>query len=263
MAEKPGTPSAPAKAGANVTAEEMAQAEKILGGDAAKAKEAEGKGAAAASASPKKKKKGKKGPSLGTRLKLGVKSAGTQFVDMVRSVASSDRPTRRMSVFFFLSLIGVVVLSVMLVRHNSRVKREREAHELALREAQAERDAEASILGTHEAADKGHGASMLNLGLFTIALKPVAERSKKGSFVDMAEAELFAECDSQATHDFLEENLAQARSQLSGVFLGVDREELLTREGKRKLKKRVLELLNGWLPRGKVKNIYFSKLIVA
>jgi flagellar basal body-associated protein FliL len=168
-----------------------------------------------------------------------------------------------MSALFFLSLVGVASVGVITVRRNARVERERLAHEQALREEEARRAEEAALLGGHEVADGAQASSMLNLGLFTIALKPVAERPTTGSFVNMAEVEIFAECDGKETQEYLEENLAQARNQLNGVFLSVDREELLTRDGKRKFKKRILELLNGWLPHGKIRAVYFSKLVVA
>lgn len=237
--------------------------------ETAHAKKALGEGHAAApavaAAGTKRKKKGKKGSgsSLGSRLSGGAKQARIWLVDLFKSIGSSDAPTRRVSVFFFLSLIGVVTLGVLMIQRNSRLERERLVYEAAAAQDAEARGAEAALLGGAESADSRHAASMLNLGLFTIALKPVGERPKTGSFVNMAEVELFAECDSKETHDFLEENLAQARNQLNGVFLSVDREELLTREGKRKLKKRILELLNGWLPNGKIRGIYFSKLIVA
>jgi flagellar basal body-associated protein FliL len=239
----------------------MAHAEQALAGEKQGAQDA----ASAPTAPKKKNKKGKKaaGPSLGARLKGAATISREWLVDLFKSIGSSDAPTRRMSIFFFLSLFGVIALGVLVIQRNSRLEQERLARIEAEAKDAAERDEEAALLGGHEAADHSKSSSMLNLGQFTIALKPVKERPKSGSFVNMAEVELVAECDSKDTHDFLEENLAQARNQLNGVFLSVDREELLTREGKRKLKKRILELLNGWLPHGKVRGIYFSNLIVA
>jgi flagellar basal body-associated protein FliL len=252
----------------------MAHAEKILAAPAKGHGEKAPAASATPAAAPAKKKKGKKsaGPSLGQRIQGGVKSAQGQFVDVFKSLRSPDGPTRRMAVLFFASLAGVVAIGGLAIEHHARVKREQAEREKALAEARAERDAEAELYGKTESREGEHGtgaqggkhaATMLSLGQFTIALKPVPGRPTGGSFVNMAEVELYAECDTGATHDFLEENLAQARSQLSGVFLSVDREELLSRDGKRKLKRRILELLNGWLPRGKIKEIYFSKLVVA
>lgn len=245
MAEKPSQPS---KAEAGAPGEKEGHAD-----------------TASADGPKKKKKKGKKasGPSMGERLNSFVALSRVWLVDLFKSIGSPDAPTRRMSIFFFLSFFGVITLSVMVIQRNSRLESERLARMEAEAKDSAERGEEAALLGGRESADHAHSSSMLNLGLFTIALKPVKERTKTGSFVNMAEVELVAECDSKETHDYLEENLAQARNQLNGVFLSVDREELLTREGKRKLKKRILELINGWLPNGKVRSIYFSKLIVA
>lgn len=80
---------------------------------------------------------------------------------------------------------------------------------------------------------------------------------------NIAELELVVECDSPDTHTYIEENLVQARNQLTDIFLSMERDDLLSREGKRKLKKRLIERLNGWMPRGKIQNVFFAKLVVA
>jgi flagellar basal body-associated protein FliL len=258
-------PHTPAKPAASATADEMAHAESLLGG--AK-KEADGHGKVhdeKSGGTKKKKGKGKSGPSLSSKISKTVKSWRDQFFEIFRGLRSPDGPTQRMSIFFFLSLFALAALGAVAIRRSIDQKRELRAQIAAAKEEETEKNHEASLLGSPEAASEGaHATSMLDLGAFTIELKPVAgQPKKKGGFMNMAEVELVIECDSKETHDFIEENLVQVRSQVTDIFLSMDREELLSREGKRKLKKRLIERLNGWIPRGKVQNAFFSKLVVA
>jgi flagellar basal body-associated protein FliL len=50
---------------------------------------------------------------------------------------------------------------------------------------------------------------------------------------------------------------------MTNVFVALDREDLLSREGKRKLKNIIIKKLNGWLPHGKVEDLHYSKLLVS
>lgn len=253
-AAKPAAAPAPSKPAAAATGAETAQAEKH-----------QGHGDKPAGAKKKKGGKGKEGPSLKERIGQTVVFARAQFVEIVRGLVSPDGPTRRMSLFFFVSLAGVVTLGILTVQRNMRLKEARLAAEVAETEEAEARSHEAALLGKTVAAEANpHALSMLNVGQFTIELKPIAAQDKHaGGFMNMAEVELVIECDSKETHDYIEENLVAARSQITDIFLSMDRDELLSRDGKRKLKKRLLERLNGWIPRGKVQNVFFSKLVVA
>ena len=191
----------------------------------------------------------------------GVKG---QFIEIFKGIVSPDGPTRRMSLFFFVSLTALVGVGVLTVRRAVRQSNEREAMALVAEQEALERTKEATFLGkTQVAGAEAARASMISVGQFTIELKAVPGHPKSKGFMNMAELELVVECDSADTHTYIEENLVQARSQLTDIFLSMDRDELLTREGKRKLKKRLIERLNGWMPRGKIQNVFFAKLVVA
>jgi len=227
---------------------------------------AHGKGHGEKTGGSKKKKGGKsKGPSLSSRVTQSVKLGHDLFLEVFRGLRSPDGPTQRMSIFFFLTLFVLVGLGFLTVQRSIRQRHEREASVAAAKEEAADKSAEAALLGNPEAfKETARSTSMLDLGAFTIELKAVpGHPPKKGGFMNMAEVQLVIECDSQETHTYIEENLVQARSQVTDIFLSMDREELLSREGKRKLKKRLMERLNGWIPRGKVQNVFFSKLVVA
>ena len=235
------------------------------GGAPQESPEPAAKGHKPAGAKKKKGGKGKSGPSLMARAALGIKSFKSQFAEIFRGLWSPDRPTRRMSLFFFLTLALLVGIGILTAQRSVRQRHEREARIAAAKEEAIERSTEAALLGKTEApGENPRSVSMLNLGHFTIELKAIAgQPKKKGGFMNMAEVELVIECDSQDTRSFIEENLVQARSQVTDIFLSMDRDELLSREGKRKLKKRLMERLNGWIPRGKVQSVFFSMLVVA
>jgi flagellar basal body-associated protein FliL len=269
MAEKPtSSPSpSPAKPAASATADEMAHAEKLMGGGAPQGAEEAGAKSHGAKPAPAKKKKGgkgKSGPSLMARAAQGIKSFKSQFAEIFRGLWSPDRPTRRMSLFFFFTLAALVSLGILTAQRSVKLRHEREAQVASAKEEAIERSTEAALLGrTETPGEKPSSVSMLNIGHFTIELKTVAGQPKAKGFMNMAEIELVLECDSQDTRSFIEENLVQARSQITDIFLSMDRDELLSREGKRKLKKRLMERLNGWIPRGKVQSVFFSMLVVA
>jgi flagellar basal body-associated protein FliL len=101
-----------------------------------------------------------------------------------------------------------------------------------------------------------------SLGLFNIELKPV-EGSRPGPGVmNIAEVEVQVQCDVKETCDILDDQQVKARNEVTIVFTATERDELLSREGKRRLKKKILDRLNAWIPKGKVEDLYFTKLII-
>lgn len=224
------------------------------------------KGPAKASTTAKKKKVAKKAKvSLTAKAKEWLKVLRGYLTEIARGIRSPDAPTRRMSVFFFVSLAGVLALASWNAQRMFHERSERKAAELAV-----QRETEARLLAERqegslekEAEESKKHVSMLDLGDFTITLKPLPGQKAAHGMVNMAELDLVVECDTPETHAYIEENMVQVRNQITDVFVTYDRGELLTREGKHILKKKLLERINGWLPKGKVQNIFFSKLVVA
>lgn len=111
--------------------------------------------------------------------------------------------------------------------------------------------------------------STQSLGVFSIELKAppkdadgnTPKRSK--SVMDLAEVEIIVECDEKETCDFIEDRMPLVRNEVTGLFTAMERDDLLSREGKRKLRNKIQAKLNLWLPSGKVQNIYFTKLIIS
>lgn len=78
----------------------------------------------------------------------------------------------------------------------------------------------------------------------------------------MAELEITVECDDKDTRYYIEENLPRARDQITGILTSLDRDDMLTRDGKKKLKKKLIDQLNMWLPKGKVEELFISNQLL-
>jgi len=172
------------------------------------------------------------------------------------SLFSNDPPTRRMSFLFILSFIGFLgVSSVVIQRYWSAKK------EVALRESQRM----AKRLGDYvkkETEETKRRASVITMGSFSMELKNPLGRTPANSKVDMAELEVVLLCDDKETREFIEENMVKVRNQMSNILTAVDREELMSRDGKKKMKRLIIRRLNEWLTHGKIEDLYFSKLLL-
>lgn len=170
---------------------------------------------------------------------------------------SPDRPTRRMAALFFLSLSGLVfAILVGMNRYSHNKKLQAEA--ILRREARIKAEIERKL-----AEGEKRQASIFTLGVFTLELKPVPHQKLAPGVMNMAEVEIVLLCDEPKTKAFLEENQVQAQNQMTNVLTAIDREELLSREGKRKIKAILIRRLNHWLPHGAIEDLYFSKLVVS
>ncbi len=214
-------------------------------------------------ATGKKGKKGKKSsePEIlwTVRLSLFFQRMRTQSVEVLKGLTSKDRATRRMSFLFFCSLTGLIVVATLGSQRLIAMRREAAKH--AVRADGSKEHVEDFLRKQH--ANHNERMSFMDLGTFVVKLKSLPGAVSGPGVMGVAEVTIVLECDSVETHDFLEGNLAKARNQIIGVFIGITREELMSREGKRKIKKTILEKINSWLPSGKVEDAFFSKLILS
>jgi hypothetical protein len=113
----------------------------------------------------------------------------------------------------------------------------------------------------------------LGLGVFSFDVRlPTSEpgRDDAGAArrapIGMAQVEVYLQCDSKRTCDFLSERAVEVKSIVSGSLVGIERTELFAPEGKRRLKRLIMDRLNhsldDWLDQGKVDDVFFSKLMV-
>jgi flagellar basal body-associated protein FliL len=103
----------------------------------------------------------------------------------------------------------------------------------------------------------------LNLGDFIVELKFAPGEVRPRGVMNMAELQIVIECDVKETCVYIDTNLVQVRNELTNVFVAIDREEVMSLEGKKRLKKILMERLNMWLPKGRVQSLFFAKFVVA
>ena len=215
-----------------------------------------------AKSSGKKKKAGPvaKSEVLWTvKLEQKWKEASSKLKEIGAGVRSPDVPTRKMAILFILSVsalcfvLGASVQRYIHYRH-------------MLKDVPSESDEGAKHLGeflSKQSAEAKTRFTTLSLGTFSVELKPpTSGPAAAPGVMNLADLELFAECDTKETRYYIEDNLPQARNQLTNVLTAIDREELLSKDGKKKLVKAMLEKINLWLPKGKVENLRFNNLIV-
>ncbi|MGK5086352.1 flagellar basal body-associated FliL family protein [Bdellovibrionota bacterium FG-2] len=278
MATNPVDPLAPpevAESQGDLSDDLTAQFEAEITGTAADAKEGkEGETLGAALATPgekpaekpagktakskgkkKKKKKGQGNAYLESFLET-TKSLATLFKEAATGILSKDRLTRRMAFFFWISSLGYLgVCGMGFKYHCAATSRERQSERRIHEEKQ-----NLSIFIKKQADDARRKAATLTLGTFWVELNSDFEGKTPFGLVNMAEIQIILECDSKETRVFLETNLVVVRDKFATLFTAMDRDEIMSREGKRSVKRKLLEKINTWLPSGKVEEIYFSKL---
>ncbi len=217
----------------------------------------------AAKTAAKKGKKAKSqstGPKEPSKLGKAWSQLHAVIVEVGRNVRSPDRATRWMSILFFVSLFGMLIVLGSTFTLLSSVHRGAKKSSTGAQQDQgAEHLSQFIEKQAEEAKEK---VDTLEIGNFTVELKRLPNQRDVPGVMNMAEVDIVVECDNKNTRYYLEDNLVQAKNQITGVFTAIDRDELLTRQGKRQLKKRLLDRLNTWLPKGKVENLFFSKLII-
>jgi flagellar basal body-associated protein FliL len=210
-----------------------------------------GEPGASPSGDPSGKKAGKKKKKNGAGL-------GQQIQEVLGGLSSPDRPTRNAALLFVVSLMGVVGVFIAGGVHFWQVRKDLQA-KFADTGEQGENP---NNFLKKQAEGAKRKFSIQDLGTFTIELKPIPGARPAPGVMNLAEIELQAECDEKETCDTLEEELARARNEVASVFTAMARDDLISKEGKRQLKKKIQDRLNGWLPKGRVEEIYISKLVI-
>jgi flagellar basal body-associated protein FliL len=214
----------------------------------------------AAAAKPKKAaqpKKQSKGKLWTTRLQQNLKDMRGQIVEVFRNLRSPDAPTRRMARFFVLSLAGLALVSLTTL-HYVWVAR----HMMT----SFGNDDQGKNLGEflQRQADEAHAKNTaISLGSFTVELKALPDSKPAPGVMNLAEIELTVQCDSREACTYVSDHLAQAKNQITGIFIALNRDDLLSHDGKKRLVRQILDRLNEWLPQGRIDNLFFSKLVVS
>ncbi|MBI4925818.1 MAG: flagellar basal body-associated FliL family protein [Bdellovibrio sp.] len=180
------------------------------------------------------------------------------FVRVFKGIFARDLSFKLISFLFLGSLFGIGLVGVFSYElYQKRIKHQKQLSQAELT---------AKHLGDFFEKQIFHAKrryTLVELGDFTLELKPLANQKTIKGVLNMAEIELVAECDTKETCSFVETHLLHIRDQLTNVFLAIDREELISKDGKKRIYQTIIDRLNGWLPKGKIQNIYVMKLIVS
>jgi len=176
---------------------------------------------------------------------------------VVLGVFSRDKSTRRMSFLFIASCIGILALL-----YSGWNRYMQYLSEKAMSGKGGTGIEHIGEFFGKQAEETRRRNTTMNLGEFLIELKRDDKTRKVRGTVNLAHVEFVIECDTRETCVFLTENLAQARNQVTNVLTALDRDDLMTIDGKKRLKKALAERINAWMNKGKIVNIYVTKFIV-
>lgn len=169
---------------------------------------------------------------------------------------SADRLTARMSVLFIVCFVGTIYVLTTAWKRHSITAQEIQRREFMMRTAQQ------NELAKKLADEEKLRSSIVTMGKFTLELNPIAGQRLNRGVVNMAEVEIVLRCDSKATREYIETHFTHARSLLVTALVAMDREELLSHDGKKKWKAILMKVLNQWLKEGQVEDLYFARLLV-
>jgi flagellar basal body-associated protein FliL len=119
-----------------------------------------------------------------------------------------------------------------------------------------------------QAEDSKEKVSSVDLGSFTLEVRPAADAEARAphGVSNMAEVKISIRCEDRDTREFITTHPVQIKNAVTGVFVQLERDDLLTKDGKARMKRRILERLNHWLEEehvhGRIDDVYFPSLIV-
>lgn len=175
-------------------------------------------------------------------------------------IRSADGPTRRMSVIFYLSLVGVGIVfygfgkNALENRERARVAR------LAAETVAAEENAKRA-----EALRLREPPPYQSMGTFLLELREVDGVVRTAS-LRTAEFELVVACSEIDACEWIKANVDRARGELGSLFTPTDREKILSTGGKRAFREEIRDALNRLLEarsvKGTVSDVLFPRFIV-
>jgi flagellar basal body-associated protein FliL len=174
---------------------------------------------------------------------------------------SFDRPTRRMSVIFYLSLIGV---GVTFYGFGKYVLAAREREHLA--QIETARIAAEEKLKADEARRMREPPPYQSMGTFSLELRE-SEGVARTSGLRAAEMEIVIACSDLEACEWIKSNIDRSRGELSPLFTPTDREKIMSPGGKRAFREEIRDTLNHLLEERKVKGtiieVLFPRFIVS
>jgi flagellar basal body-associated protein FliL len=190
-----------------------------------------------------------------------VAKAKATFKEIFESLFSSDGPTRRTSVLFFVGILGMVWVGITGVQ---RIQHSRAERALAQKEHEQElkrlEDIENARLADLKAPE-----TIVQLGRYVVTLqRPTGVRASGPA--PTADFELSIRCSNKEVREYVEARLVQVRSELTSALVEMKREDFLAIDGKRRTHKKILLILNQWLAReysgARIEDAWFTDLVV-
>jgi flagellar basal body-associated protein FliL len=187
-----------------------------------------------------------------------LKKTGGTVREVFQGLRSTDVPTRNAAVLFILSLVGIAFVLIFAGNYFWQSRK-------LMRDELTNTGDAGKNLGDFIKKRSDEAKSKFttqSLGTFNIELKPFDSEHKPKGVMNMAEVEIQVQCDTKETCEFLDGQSAKVKDEVSQVFTATERDELLSKEGKKRIRKKITDRLNLFLTEGKVEDVFFSKLII-
>jgi len=118
------------------------------------------------------------------------------------------------------------------------------------------------VPASHGTKTTGAEKTHVSLGRFTVELKISPNQPRIPGLLNLADLEIEVDCDSVSTCAFIEKRMVHVRNEVTITFSPMDKEDLLSKDGKQRFLNDIVQRLNRWLPEGSIKQAYISWLVI-
>lgn len=187
------------------------------------------------------------------------------FQETFTGLRSADPATRRWSRRFYGSCVAVLLTFILGISALLKIRSDKKEKARALQEYKELQAQKAKIL-----ADSKKPPTFLSLGTFTLELKPESDpgfkRKSKHAPGSVAELEVVITCDQEELCGWFERNMALARGELSPLFVPMERELILSPDGKKAFREEIRTLLTRLKEsrglEGQLLDVFFPRFIL-
>lgn len=183
------------------------------------------------------------------------------FKEAKLGLRSSDGPTRRMSVIFYASLLGVAVTLFGGARFFLASRSEKAALHATEEKAKAE-----ALLKEEERKKLLEPPPYQTMGTFSLELREV-DGVARTSGLRAAEMEIVVACSDLSVCEWIKGHIDLSRGSLGSLFTPADREKILSPTGKRAFREEIRDSLNRLLEergvKGTITEVLFPRFILS
>lgn len=182
------------------------------------------------------------------------------FAESARGLSSKDSDTRRWSIVFFASVLGLVVTLGFGGKYLYARAQVRKAARI-----EAEREAAEKRAALEEEAKRNRPPLYQSIGFFQLELREKEGMKTAGNH--MAEMEVVVACDEAEVCDWIKSNPDLTRGSLSSLFVPTEREQILSIAGKKAFREEIRDAVNKLLEsrgvKGQVVEVLFPRFILS